>query len=99
MSDMAEGLCARLYSARGTLADAALCPPCVSGKELAKVRDKLEKSFPETADLSKVSLTHSLTHSHPAVPSLMCRCCIIGVWLRWLATELQRNCNRFDVFQ
>ena len=63
MSDMAEGLCARLYSARGTLADPALCPPGVSGKELAKVRDKLEKSFPETADLSKVPHTHSLTHT------------------------------------
>ena len=54
MNDMAEGLCARLYSAKTTLAVPAACPACVSGKDLAKVRDKLEKSFPDSADLTKV---------------------------------------------
>lgn len=54
MNDMAEGLLSRLYSAKRTLADPAACPPCVSSKELSKVRDKLEKSFPDTADLTKV---------------------------------------------
>jgi len=60
MNDMAEGLLSRLYSAKRTLADPAACPPCVSSKELSKVRDKLEKSFPDTADLTKVSGSDNL---------------------------------------
>lgn len=51
---MAEGLLSRLYNAKKSFADPATCPPCLASKDLSKIRDKLEKSFPDSADLTKV---------------------------------------------
>jgi hypothetical protein len=58
--DMAEGLCCRLYNAKKKFADPATNPSCLSSKELGKIRDKLEKNFPDSADLTKVCTCMSL---------------------------------------
>jgi hypothetical protein len=45
---MGEGLCTRLYNAKIKFLSAQMCPPCLSNPDLAKIKAKVEKQFPET---------------------------------------------------
>jgi hypothetical protein len=50
LCDLAEGICCRAYFLRS----APAVRPCMASAEWAKLRAKLDKSFPDTVEAQKV---------------------------------------------
>lgn len=55
MSEMASGLCCRMYKLKSTLDSETTIFPCLWNPEWSSIRKKAEKYFPDTPEVSKMT--------------------------------------------